>query len=230
MRRITPVLLLVLFLLAHALAQEPWRVKDFKVWNAEEVRRVLDDSPWAKVVAVDITWRTTQGKAGETARPASDMRLDTLRRVPQAPFLVRWASARTVRMALARHAMLTRGSSGEEADRFVARVPEWHEFIVSGPDITPLKSAGPEPLKSSALLVLKSSGRRVPAAVVEIMQRKENEKLEAVAFRFPRNAPDGAVYISSKEKSIEFVCKISGAEIKASFELAKMISRAGPDF
>jgi hypothetical protein len=228
MRRCAAMLLLAVILAAFAWAQEPWRTKAFKEWTADEVRRVLDDSPWAKVIAVDITWRPQGSKAGEVPRPASDMRLDTLRKVPQAPFLVRWASARTVRMALARHAMLTRGASSEEADRFVARVPEQHEFIVTGPDITPLKTTGTERLKSSAHLVLKSSGHRIPAASVEIMQKKE--KLEAVVFRFPRSAADGEPHISAKEKSVEFLCRVAGAEMKANFELAKMASRDGPDF
>jgi hypothetical protein len=60
------------------------------------------------------------------------------------------------------------------------------------------------------------------------MQKKE--KLEAVVFRFPRSAADGEPHISAKEKSVEFLCRVAGAEMKANFELAKMASRDGPDF
>ncbi|HWQ03015.1 MAG TPA: hypothetical protein VNL38_00915, partial [Candidatus Nitrosotenuis sp.] len=76
MRKRTAVFVAAFLFAALAAAQEPWKSRPYTEWTAEDVRRVLDDSPWARVVTVDVTWR----KPGEKpAPPPTDLRMDTPR-------------------------------------------------------------------------------------------------------------------------------------------------------
>jgi hypothetical protein len=67
------LLLLVIAVPAILLAGEDvWKSKPYQQWDIKDVQKVLNDSPWAKVVHVDAKWRS----AGSTS-PAD--------RTPQSP-------------------------------------------------------------------------------------------------------------------------------------------------
>jgi hypothetical protein len=223
------VIFLSLLLATLVLAQEPWRSKAFTEWSEADVRKVLDDSPWARVIVVDVTWDSPVLKT-PPPRPSSDIRIDSLRKGPQVPYLVRWSSARTVRMALARHAMLKRGSPQQEAERFVAREPENHELFITGPDLTPFKRGDESTLRANAFLRIKSSGKTIAPSGAGIMQKREDDSLEAVVFRFARKSPSGEAMLTAALGKVEFVCQSGGAKIRAEFDLKKMTNKEGPDF
>ncbi len=42
-------------------ANEPWKTKPYKQWDDKDVRKILGDSPWSKLVQVEAPW--TIGKA-----------------------------------------------------------------------------------------------------------------------------------------------------------------------
>lgn len=50
---------------ALALADEPWKGKAYQQWDMKDVQRVLNDSPWVRVVHVNANWR----KAGANGVP-----------------------------------------------------------------------------------------------------------------------------------------------------------------
>src|ERR1700683_1767932 len=45
-------------------ASDPWKAKPYSQWDANEVRKVLNDSPWAKLVTVPASWRPDSGSNG----------------------------------------------------------------------------------------------------------------------------------------------------------------------
>ena len=37
-------------------SSEPWKDKDYKTWTQDEVRKILYESPWVKMVEVGAPW------------------------------------------------------------------------------------------------------------------------------------------------------------------------------
>ena len=50
---------------APAFADEPWKGKAYQQWDMKDVQKVLNDSPWVRVVHVNANWR----KAGANGVP-----------------------------------------------------------------------------------------------------------------------------------------------------------------
>src|ERR1700732_3783677 len=36
---------------------DPWKAKPYQQWDEKDVRKILGDSPWSKVIQVDATWK-----------------------------------------------------------------------------------------------------------------------------------------------------------------------------
>ncbi|HTM40172.1 MAG TPA: hypothetical protein VL177_04645, partial [Terriglobales bacterium] len=47
----TLALALTMLLSASAWGRDPWKGKDYKDWDASDVRKILYDSPWSKRVS-----------------------------------------------------------------------------------------------------------------------------------------------------------------------------------
>jgi hypothetical protein len=51
---------------------DPWKSKPYQQWDDKDVKRILEDSPWAKVVQVDVTWKADRSySSGDANGPAS---------------------------------------------------------------------------------------------------------------------------------------------------------------
>ncbi|MFZ0878549.1 MAG: hypothetical protein WA002_03580 [Candidatus Acidiferrales bacterium] len=49
-------------------ASDPWKDKPYQQWDSRDVQRVLDDSPWARVIRVNAEWKKG-ANAGDSAAP-----------------------------------------------------------------------------------------------------------------------------------------------------------------
>jgi len=50
---------------------DPWKSKPYQQWDDKDVKRVLEDSPWAKIVQVDVTWKAGKdSSSGDIGAPA----------------------------------------------------------------------------------------------------------------------------------------------------------------
>jgi hypothetical protein len=50
---------------------DPWKSKPYQQWDDKDVKRILEDSPWAKVVQVDVTWKADKSySTGDSGGPA----------------------------------------------------------------------------------------------------------------------------------------------------------------
>jgi hypothetical protein len=49
-------------------ANDPWKTKPFAQWDANDLHKVMNDSPWAKLVQIPATWKSTDA-VGEVPDP-----------------------------------------------------------------------------------------------------------------------------------------------------------------
>ena len=237
---------LLVALLAWA-GGDPWKEKPYQQWDEKEVRRILTDSPWARLVRVNASWKggSSEEEAGEgsAARPQGG----TSRgypseggaqpgaggyggsQAPQAAFLVRWNSSRAVRGAAYRGAILSGQMKQAEAEKLMAQPIADYEVLVTGPDMTPFVGADEGALKAAAYLQMKRSKQKVGASRVQIQRAPDGKGVSAVLFSFPKKAENGEAQIAPDEKGVEFVCALHNLSLRSSFEPQKMADKQGQD-
>lgn len=245
--------LIAVFLLAANLsAGDPWKDKPYKQWDEKEVRKVLTDSPWAKDVRVSLGSQPLAGGGGAPNAPGPALgggygegptggergamqpgaglgERQQEAGVPQVSFLVRWASARSVRQALARGAMMRGTLQEPDAEKFLAQEPQEYTVVVLGPDMTPFNHTDEKTLKEKTFLHLKKSRQKVSPARVEIQRARDSQAVSAVVFYFAKKTGAGEPVIAADEKSVEFVCEV-GVYLKTNFEPQKMTGAQGLDW
>ena len=57
MKRSIPILVAAMALAAIALADDVWKSKPYQQWDAKDVQKILNESPWVRVVHVAANWR-----------------------------------------------------------------------------------------------------------------------------------------------------------------------------
>jgi hypothetical protein len=228
---------------------DPWKAKPYQQWDAKDVRKVLDASPWARNVQVAAPWIGT-GDAGDTASGgvASQPTPPAMRsaQTPQpgasgagdiAPgtqtatvtFVVRWASSRTIREALLRNAVLAGQIQEDAAAQQLTQPVETYEIVVAAPDMKPFQSVDDKILEHSAFLVDRKTKQKAAPTGVKILNSEDGEKVESVAFFFPKKSDSGVATIAADEKNVDFLCVVTNVKIEASFDISKMLDTLGRD-
>ena len=238
---------------------DPWKSKPYQQWDDKDVKRILEDSPWAKVVQVDVTWKadksyssgdaggpapatnqqTPMGGGGKsmggspTAAPASNPPVAGAGGAGsssgEANFLVRWVSSKTVERAVYRKAELAGTMKPEDAEKELAKQLDVYELVVFGPDMKPFQSADEDSIKTSAYLIEKKNKQKISPYKVEITRSPDGNKVQAVGIIFLRKASNGEPTIPDDEKGVDFDCFVGGAKIHASFDISKMQDLQGRD-
>ncbi|MFZ0211666.1 MAG: hypothetical protein WBE20_08790 [Candidatus Acidiferrales bacterium] len=246
---------LVLASLAWA-ANEPWKTKPYQQWDKTDLEIVLNNSPWAKKVVVDVNWKRNGSSAGQNQMPESDQTPELSEHIathkggapdssppdpsmtsggsagttsPQTPFFVRWYSSRVMREALAREAVIGGKISEAEATKLLAAPIDDYEVIVFGPDMTPFQNLTEDQLKSDASLEGRQSKQKVAPTSVQ-MNKGSDGRTNSLVFSFPKKTASGADVAATQEKGIEFVCKFKGLDLRNTFETRKMVDEKGEDF
>lgn len=251
---LTGVAFLILAGLAWA-SNEPWKEKPYQQWDKADLAVVLNNSPWAKKVVVDVNWK--RGPSDSLAEaPSSDTGFqvrehqdlskgglpDTSPPDPsmtsagsggpqtaQTPFYVRWYSSRVIREALAREAIINGRISEAEGAKLLAEPVTDYEIIVLGPDMTPFQNLTEDQLKSGSTLEGKQSKQKVTPASVR-MNKGRDGRTNSIVFFFPKKTSSGADVASAQEKGLEFVCKLKGLNLRNEFDTRKMVDEKGADF
>jgi hypothetical protein len=223
-------------------AGDPWKSKPFSQWDEKDVRRILADSPWSKVIQVPAAWMTggatdpavasaaqehsanggIMGDRGAGAPPA-------VPKVPQATFVVRWLSSRTVREAVLRGEVLAGRMKQEDAEKKAAEPLEVYQVMIVGPDMKAFQGEEEKALVATTYLLLKKTKQKVPASGVEFQRGSDGKTVQVVAFSFPQKSATGEATIPPDEKNVEFYSSVGGANIRASFEIPKMEDAKGRD-
>lgn len=236
--------LIAVFLLAANLsAGDPWKDKPYKQWDEKDLRKILTDSPWSKLVQIESTWEGTKPSAtasplGAGGTAASGEPKDIIRGAkPAGPpsglagFLIRWGSSRTVRRALARGAILKGAQEAEIEKALNLELPDYL-VVVLGPDMTPFEKAGEKELKEmqekSHVSLQKSKAKIAPSRIV-IERSPDGKRIMALYISFPKKTPAGQPSILADEKGAEFVCQLGTIAWKTRIDLHKMANSEGMD-
>jgi hypothetical protein len=249
--RITRVLLVLAAILVgvKVWAGDPWEEKPYKDWDQNDIRRILNDSPWSKAPEVEREKKKlsleapagapTAGKAEEEeedeqeekhhGRKEEDEEKEREKGSRQAKFIVRWISSRTLREASVRGQVLRKQISEGDMDKQLPPAADDYELAVVGIDMTLFQNADEPTLRGSSYLRGKRSKEKITARQVEIVRGADGKRINAVIFHFPKVNAAGQPVVSPDEKEVKFVTHSGSSEIKAIFDPQKMIDSQGMD-
>ncbi len=254
-------------LAAAAYADDVWKAKPYTQWEEKDLRKIMTESPWVRNIHVNAAWRGGSAETAQRMPVAKDPAAtgsggggygmagggsETLGNTAQtaqtvgqmagsdpveASFLLRWASARTMRQALARSQILRNAMTPEDAEKALGEPVLEYAITIVGQDMTPFLQMDDKALAAKAYLMPKKEKTKLPPSRVVIQRRQgadaksaDPRSISAVVFYFPRKSPAGEATIGAQEKSAEFVCEAQKATIRASFDLQKMVGPQGPDW
>jgi hypothetical protein len=224
---------------------DPWKSKPYQQWDAKDVRKVLDDSPWGRSVQVEAPW--LKGDAGGDSSDAGAAPAGPGGRSPQggrsgvgnelgagpqvavATFIVRWSSSRTIREAVARTAILAGQIKDDAAAQQLAQPVESYEIVVAGPDMKPFQSVDEKILQNGAFLIDRKTKQKLSPTSVKIQNTDDGKRIQSVAFFFPKKSDTGISTISAEEKTVDFLSVVTNVKIQVSFDISKMTDTVGRD-
>lgn len=224
-------------------ADEPWQ-KSYKEWDAKDVRKILNDSPWSK--SVEIEGKKKLGlEAPEGAPTVAGAREEDEdereekdedrgggekeKKKDEIKFVVRWVSSRTLREASVRGQILQGKILDADAYKYLAPAGEDYELALVGTDMTSFQNADESALKDKTYLIAKKLKEKITASQVEIMRSPNGKRINAIVFHFPKKNATGQALVSLEEKELQFDSRAGRIEIKVSFDPQKMVDRQGID-
>jgi hypothetical protein len=234
---------------ALSAAGDVWKTKPYTQWDEKDVSAVLHTSPWVKLNLSDLSSgqlsptppdvggaldssAPTPGRtnpATATVAPAPD---NTDAPAPSAgtankTYNVFWWSARTIREALARQAVLKHETTAEAAEKAVSATPESYQVLVSTPNMVTLEAHGADALKDGAFIELKKAKKKIKPS--DVIFERAGGKLIGAIFSFPKKDASGAPVIDPDEKQIDFNVRAPGIWLRATFNVKQMSDAQGPD-
>jgi hypothetical protein len=249
--------LVVVALLAWA-SSDPWKSKPYDQWDAKDVQKVMNGSPWARTVTVDANWLAggalSQPGSGGAPQPAPSGNAGAPGgragmggggggapagggggqampegSVAQASFIVRWVSSRVMREAFVRNAILNGQMKADEGQKELAQTPDVYEVMILGPQMQPFESVEEAAVKEKAFLEPKKTKERIAATKVEFERSPDGKTVRAVVISFPKKTATSEATITPEEKGAEFSVLVGKTTIKASFDFTKMYDSEGRD-
>lgn len=230
----------LLFLLAGSrLAAAPfWRKKPFLDWDADEVRRLLTDSPWAKSMTISVDLNppsvrkppprgslglpgTESAPAGGTMRvggsPVGGIGVPRAAVRTDAQLTIRWSSALPEKQAAAVAKYGAKAATLPEAKQLLE--PEKHFYVIETTGLPAMVAyMGAQSLAYELRQTIRlrtGSGRIIPADSVYIPVR--GARLDIIA-RFSRSKP-----ITLKDKKVEYRITTKMFRFKQEFKLKSMV-------
>ena len=221
-------------------AADFWQEKDFTSWTAQQIEKMLSDSPWVKKVivpigglregALDSFHGGDAGLGGGAGRnPEGGNEVQRVRRVT---VTVAWISALPVKQAMVRMQSVGQGPQiAPDRQRQLSQDEPHYTLAVVGLPVrgrvlalgtideikarTALKPAGKDRILPEDIRVLS-----VPAWTLGATGFKDGDQLVRVEFLFPKTS---AIVLNDKE--VEFSTKLGEVELTKKFKLADMMVR-----
>lgn len=190
--------------IASAAKDGVWNTKKPAEWSLEEVREIITKSPWVQTVEVLPT--TIRDPNAGTEKPVTGG--------TRVGLYVRWYSAGLIRQATVRGAQLAGGVSEAQAADMTKPIDRFYVISVTAPESLSVLDGVPfETVKGNTSLTIGETKH----SLVNLVTPKQTGGPEALYF-FERGkgAPADA-------KKAEFVTKIGEADIKAKFDVSKMV-------
>ena len=213
-------------------ATQFWSNKDSAQWTANEIERLLSDSPWAKQVGASFDNSTEEEEGSAAAslpgaaqtgmangRGVSDGKWDggVSRTIhggaPSLRVLVRWDSALPVREALLR-SQAGGNARFDQVDK---------DYIVTVMGLVPggaAQRSGQNPVEMLKGLIARSALLRLNKPVLRPDDVQLDASTGAVHFFFPRKEA-----ITASDKEVLFVTHFGSIRVEKSFRLKDMMYR-----
>jgi hypothetical protein len=237
------VIVFALLLAVDLWASDPWREKSYKNWDEKDVRKILNESPWSKRIEVGGHERTRVGlespedtstaseAGGESGEEEGGRGAEQEKETKKngINFVIRWGSSRTMRAAWVRSQVLQKRISEVDTEKSLPPVPGDYELLLVGPDMTLFEKADEATLKEKSYLLAKKSKQRINPSKVEFARAPDGKRIKGIIFHFPKKTPAGKPIFPANEKELEFLAPVGAVEIKASFDLQKMVDKEGTD-
>jgi hypothetical protein len=233
------VVAVALLLAIDLRAGDPWKEKSYKVWNQNDVRKILNESPWAKRVEVEggpskhadtespENGGTSESAAGEESdeRGGGGEQNDRGR----ITFVVRWVSSRTMRQAWVRGEVLQKRISETDTDKFLPPPSDDSQLLVVGRDMSLFKKLDEATLRARSFLLLTKSKQRISPSSVHIVHQPDGKGIKGVLFHFPKELLVRPSTLSIDDNDLKFVSQAGTTQIKAGFDLQRMVDHEGTD-
>jgi hypothetical protein len=230
-------------------ANDPWKSKPYQQWDDKDLRRIFNESPWAKVVQISGTSASSYDSGGVPAEPSNGSPGQQARGVggggqypqpsvpsttsqPQqsaaTPYVVRWVSSRTIREAAIRSAELKGQLKPDDAAKDLAQTVDTYQVLVAGPNMKAFQGADEASLKNGTVLEMKKTKEKLTPSDVKI-DRGSDGSIQSLVFLFPKKSANGEPTIAPDEKGADFLTKVASAKINVSFDFSKMEDSQGRD-
>jgi hypothetical protein len=233
------VVAVVLFLAINLWAGDPWKQKSSTVWDQNEVRKILNESPWAKRIEVEGGWTkhssmetleegaTSEGTAGEESGEGGGRGEDNERR--RITFVVRWVSSRTIRQAWIRGEVLQKRVSETDTDKFLPPPSDDAQLLIVGRDMSLFQKLDEATLRTRSFFLLTKSKQRISPSAVQIVRLPDGKRIKDILFHFPKKVLVSQSALSNDDSDLKFISQAGTTEIKATLDLQKMVDDEGID-
>jgi hypothetical protein len=215
-----------------------WEKEKYTDWNAEDIQKLMADSPWAKTFEVSLkgfggppggltTGMNMGGSGGEGGGEGGGGgagrggRGGVMSPSPAGPsgtsVSMRWRSALPLRQAIARHAALRQAPDAAEAQEAVSGVMQVYSVEIAG---LPVKAvpADPQQIRDHAELRVKNQAPVRPADVRMEMQGRTM----TVFLLFPKRQA-GAHEIIASDQEVEVFLQLESGKVAKKFKLKDMM-------
>jgi len=232
------VVAVALFLAIDLWAGDPWKQKSYKVWNQNDVRKILNESPWAKRIEVEggstkhagtespENGATSDGAAGEESDEGSGREEND--RAPMT-LVVRWVSSRTMRQAWVRGEVLQKRISESDTDKFLPPPSDDSQLLIVGHDMSFFTKLDEDTLRARSFLLRTKSKQIISPSAVQIVRLPDGKGIKGILFRFPKKLLERPSTLSIDDNDLKFISQAGITQIKASFDLQKMVDHEGTD-
>jgi hypothetical protein len=234
----------ILLLAVDLWAGDPWKEKLYKNWNENDVRKILNESPWSKRIQVEGGEQkqfgleapedtSTAGEAGgegegdEEAGRGGEQERE--RRKGRITFVIRWGSSRTMREAWVRGQVLQKRILEVDTEKSLPPAPGDYELLLVGSDMTLFQKTDETMLKEKSYLLAKSSKQGIHPSKVEFARTPDGKRIKGLIFHFPKRTPAGEPIFATNEKELKFLAPAGAVEIKVSFDPQRMVDQEGTD-
>ena len=233
------VLAVALLLAIDLWAGDPWKEKSYKVWNQNDVRKILNESPWAKRIEVEggpmkhagmespENDGTSESAAGEESDEGGGGREENDR--DPMTFVVRWVSSRTMRQAWVRGEVLQKRISESDTDKFLPPPSDDSQLLIVGRDMSFFTKLDEDTLRARSFLLRTKSKQIISPSAVQIVRLPDGKGIKGILFRFPKKLLVRPSTLSVDDNDLKFVSQAGTTQIKASFDLQKMVDHEGTD-
>jgi hypothetical protein len=203
------------------------------------VRTILNESPWARRIEIQggqtkhagmessEEGGTSEGAAGEESGEASGRGEDNER--GRITFVVRWVSSRTIRQAWVRGEVLQKRVLETDTDKFLPPPSDDSQLLIVGRDMSLFEKLDEATLRARSFLLRTKSKQKISPGGVEIVRLPDGKGIKGILFHFPKNLLVRQSTPSVDDNDLKFVSQAGTTEIKASFDLQKMVDHEGID-